>query len=127
MRNIPDDVAAPKSTGDCAGKYEYMPDGSWKGSGTCTYAIKGEDKGDLGGGLAPEARRHWWRRHVQARGTQPSAIRWKQGWQLGDVARYASSLIKGQRLGDLSIALIGGAVDIGEALTVRVNNLEAAV
>ena len=44
--NIPDDVAAPKSTGDCAGKYEYMPDGSWKVSGTCTYAIKGEDKGD---------------------------------------------------------------------------------
>ena len=21
---------------DCVGKYEYMPDGSWKGSGTCT-------------------------------------------------------------------------------------------
>jgi hypothetical protein len=41
--NIPDDVAAPKSTGDCVGKYEYMPDKSWKGSGTCTYAIKGGD------------------------------------------------------------------------------------
>jgi len=30
-------------------------------------------------------------------------------------------------LGDLSIALIAVAVDIGEALTVRVYNLEAAV
>jgi hypothetical protein len=26
-----------KSTGYIVGKYEYMPDGSWKGSGTCTY------------------------------------------------------------------------------------------
>jgi hypothetical protein len=25
--NVPDDAAAPKSTADCAGKYEYMPDG----------------------------------------------------------------------------------------------------
>jgi hypothetical protein len=41
--NIPDDVAAPKSTGDCVGKYEYMPDGSWKGSGTCVYVTKGTD------------------------------------------------------------------------------------
>ncbi len=40
--NIPDDAAAPKTTGDCVGKYEYMPDGSWKGSGTCTYTVKGE-------------------------------------------------------------------------------------
>ena len=39
--NVPDDAAAPKSTADCAGKYEYMPDGSWKGNGTCTYAYKG--------------------------------------------------------------------------------------
>jgi hypothetical protein len=38
--NIPDDAAAAKSTADCAGKYEYMPDGSWKGSGTCTYTYK---------------------------------------------------------------------------------------
>jgi hypothetical protein len=42
--DIPDDVAAPKSTADCVGKYEYMPDGSWKGSGTCTYTYKGGDK-----------------------------------------------------------------------------------
>jgi hypothetical protein len=40
--NIPDDAAAPKSTGACEGKYEYMPDGSWKGSGTCAYTAKGE-------------------------------------------------------------------------------------
>jgi hypothetical protein len=42
--NIPDDPAAPKSTADCVGKYEYMPDESWKGSGTCTYTYKGGDK-----------------------------------------------------------------------------------
>ena len=40
--NVPDDAAAPKSTADCVGKYEYMPDESWKGSGTCTYTLKGE-------------------------------------------------------------------------------------
>jgi hypothetical protein len=41
---IPDDPTMAKSTEDCAGKYEYMPDGSWKGSGTCTWAFKGGDK-----------------------------------------------------------------------------------
>ena len=41
--NVPNDPAAPKSAGDCVGKYEYMPDGSWKGSGTCTYNYKGGD------------------------------------------------------------------------------------
>ena len=45
----------------------------------------------------------------------------------GDVAGNASSFIKSQRLGDLSIALIGVAVDVGERLTVRVHDLEAAV
>jgi hypothetical protein len=35
---IPDDPAEPKDTADCIGKYEYMPDESWKGSGTCTGA-----------------------------------------------------------------------------------------
>jgi hypothetical protein len=35
--NIPNDPAEPKSAGDCVGKYEYMPDGSWKSGGTCTY------------------------------------------------------------------------------------------
>src|ERR1044072_3709876 len=38
--NVPDDAAVPKSTADCA----YMPDESWKGSGTCTYTYKGGDK-----------------------------------------------------------------------------------
>ena len=41
--SIPDDPTAPKSTGDCVGKYEYMPDGSWKGAGTCTATFKGGD------------------------------------------------------------------------------------
>ena len=44
--SIPNDPAAPKSAADCIGKYKYMPDGSWKGSGTCAYAFKGGDKGD---------------------------------------------------------------------------------
>ena len=26
------------------GNYEYMPDGSWKGAGTCTRTVKGGDK-----------------------------------------------------------------------------------
>ena len=41
--SVPTD-AAPKSAGDCVGNYEYMPDESWKGSGTCTYTFKGGDK-----------------------------------------------------------------------------------
>lgn len=41
---IPEDSAAPKYTEDCVGKYEYMPDESWKGSGTCTYTFKSGDK-----------------------------------------------------------------------------------
>jgi hypothetical protein len=39
--NIPDDPAAPKTTEDCAGNYEYMPNGSWKGAGACTSTFKG--------------------------------------------------------------------------------------
>jgi len=42
--NVPNDPAAAKSAGDCVGNYEYMPDGSWKGSGTCTYTFKDGDK-----------------------------------------------------------------------------------
>ena len=41
---IPNDPAAEKGTQACVGKYEYMPDGSWKGSGTCTDTYKGSDK-----------------------------------------------------------------------------------
>ena len=37
---IPDDNAVPKYTSDCSGKYEYMPDGSYKGSGTCALKFK---------------------------------------------------------------------------------------
>ena len=33
---IPDDSAEPTISQDCLGNYEYMPDGSWKGNGTCT-------------------------------------------------------------------------------------------
>ena len=37
----PTDQGAEKVALDCVGKYEYMPDGSWKGSGTCTDHYKG--------------------------------------------------------------------------------------
>jgi len=40
---VPDDSAAAKMTETCVGKYEYLPDGSWKGSGTCTGTQKGGD------------------------------------------------------------------------------------
>jgi len=42
--DIPDDTAAEKFTEACTGNYEYMPDGSWKASGTCTRTQKGGDK-----------------------------------------------------------------------------------
>ena len=64
------------------GKYEYMPDESLKGSGTCTYTVKGGDKISLtweegshlkeytfkntGGTGKPKA---LWRRHIHPRGT----------------------------------------------------------
>ena len=41
--DIPNDPAAPKYTQECVGKYEYMPDESWKGSGTRTDTYKGGD------------------------------------------------------------------------------------
>ena len=45
--NISDDPAVPKVSEDCPGNYEYMPDGSWKGSGTCTDTFKSGDKRTL--------------------------------------------------------------------------------
>lgn len=40
---IPDDATKEKYTEDCVGKYEYMPDQSWKGFGTCTWKFQGGD------------------------------------------------------------------------------------
>lgn len=40
---IPDNVASPKVSESCVGKFEYMPDSSWKGSGTCTDTYKSGD------------------------------------------------------------------------------------
>jgi hypothetical protein len=34
----------PLATNECQGNYEYMPDQSWKGTGTCTVTFKGGDK-----------------------------------------------------------------------------------
>jgi hypothetical protein len=41
--DIPNDPAAPKYSQECPGKYEYMPDGSWKAAGTCTDTYKDGD------------------------------------------------------------------------------------
>jgi len=40
----PKDDASAKVTEACAGKFEYLPDGSWKGAGTCTDTYPGGDK-----------------------------------------------------------------------------------
>jgi hypothetical protein len=41
---VPDNAAIEKYTEDCVEKYEYMPDQSWKGTGTCTRNFKNGDK-----------------------------------------------------------------------------------
>jgi hypothetical protein len=41
---IPDDPAAPKYAKDCAIKYEFMPDDSWKATGSCTRSFVDGDK-----------------------------------------------------------------------------------
>lgn len=40
---VPDDSSRVKSTEACKGNYEYMPDGSWKGSGTCDVTQSKDD------------------------------------------------------------------------------------
>lgn len=35
------DASAASAVEDCAGNYEYMPDGKWKGNGICTVSFKG--------------------------------------------------------------------------------------
>ena len=40
---VPNDPSGTKFIEDCVGKYEYLPDQSWKASGTCTDNI-GKDK-----------------------------------------------------------------------------------
>ena len=50
-----------------------------------------------------------------------------QGWQLGDVRRYAPCLIESQRVSNSGIARISVALDVGDGLLVGVNDLEAAV
>lgn len=37
---IPNDAGGAITSEDCTGKYEYMPDKSWKGSGTCVETRK---------------------------------------------------------------------------------------
>jgi hypothetical protein len=41
---VPDDPALDKYAQDCTGRYEYMPDGSWKSAGSCTNSYKNGDK-----------------------------------------------------------------------------------
>ncbi len=40
---VPDNAASPKVTEDCTGQYEYLPDGSWSGSGSCTAKYSTDD------------------------------------------------------------------------------------
>jgi hypothetical protein len=43
--SIPDDEQTePMYSMECVGNYEFMPDESWKGSGTCTDTFKSGDK-----------------------------------------------------------------------------------
>ncbi len=44
--DVPNDSAAPMWTENWVGKYEFMPDESWKASGTCTWSFKGDKGGD---------------------------------------------------------------------------------
>ncbi len=44
--DVPDDSAVPKWIENCTGKYEFMPDGSSKASGTCSGSFKGDKDGD---------------------------------------------------------------------------------
>lgn len=44
---LPDDKSAPKVTETCSGKYEYLPDGSWKANGSCTDTFPGGDTATL--------------------------------------------------------------------------------
>jgi hypothetical protein len=41
---VPHDASTASYSEDCTGKYEYMPDGAWRGDGTCTRSLKGGDK-----------------------------------------------------------------------------------
>jgi len=41
---VPDNLALEKYAQDCTGKYEYMPDGSWKSAGSCANSFKSGDK-----------------------------------------------------------------------------------
>jgi hypothetical protein len=41
---VPDNPTLEKYAQDCTGKYEYMPDGSWKSAGSCTNSFKSGDK-----------------------------------------------------------------------------------
>jgi hypothetical protein len=40
---IPNSSSAEKYTEECVGKYEFKPDQSYKGSGSCTFSFKGSD------------------------------------------------------------------------------------
>ena len=43
---VPDDPAVSSYSDECVGKYEYMPDESWKGSGSCTETKDGDKRVD---------------------------------------------------------------------------------
>ena len=67
---IPNEPAAPKATCTCTGNYEYMPDGSWKGAGSCTDTYQGETRRASRGRRARTSRstptNNRWHREVQS-------------------------------------------------------------
>ena len=44
--DVPDNSTVPKWIENCVGKYDFTPDGSWKGGGTCTASFRGDKDGD---------------------------------------------------------------------------------
>jgi hypothetical protein len=44
---VQNDASLPSFLQECTGKYEYMPDGSWKSAGKCTNNYKDGDKSYL--------------------------------------------------------------------------------
>lgn len=41
---VPDDTSAAKVIEQCSGNYEYLPDSTWKGSGSCTATFADGDQ-----------------------------------------------------------------------------------
>ena len=88
---IPDDPAEPTISQDCTGKYEYMPDESWKGSGNLHRQLsRRQNLPDLGRGLAAQGihlHQDWRHREIRRRQRWryvhvPKRVRHALRWQI---------------------------------------------